>query len=290
VILVDSHGLRVASQRPLPAGSNVIAVEAARDSAVLLLGPEGGVGPAQLAVVDADEVRVVPLQEIEAGATFVDPAAPPPFARSFHPGLAVDAARSRAFVVPGAGPVAEIRLADLAVEYHAVANSVGRRLADGGPGIAVPSEGAYRQASWIGHGLLAVSGEDNRTDEQPEGFVQTSAPAGLRLLDTRTWTARTLDDESVSFTRAGGLLVGVSFDPTRFAVYDADGRPLARRSLPGANGLQLAADRAYVTLGNEYRRHRVRIFDLRTGNRLGTVWVPGWFFPLSRSSPQLCWC
>jgi hypothetical protein len=147
-----------------------------------------------------------------------------------------------------------------------------------------------RQAAWLGHGIVAVAGEDHRNEVGPAGLVQTTTPAGLRLVDTRTWSVRTLDEAAVSFTRSGGLLVGTSFGPGRLSVYEADGRLLSRSMLPPASGLQIAGARAYVTLGNEYRRHRVRVVDLRSGATLRTVRVPGWFFPLSRSSPQLCWC
>jgi hypothetical protein len=290
VIHVGPRGLRPVWGWPLPAHTSTLGVVSARGYVVLLLSPEGELGPARLAVVAADGVRTVTLDRIQAGWTSFDPAAPLSILRSSHPGLAVDAAGGRAFVVPGAGPVAEIHLSDLSVEYHSLEETAARRPADGGPGNGAPSEGVHRQAAWLGHGIVAVAGEDHRSEEGPDGLVQTTAPAGLRLVDTRTWSVRTLDDAAVSFTRSDGLLIGTSFGPGRFSVYDADGRLLSRSTLPPASGLQVAGAHAYVTLGNEYGRHRVRVVDLRTGATLRTVRVPGWFFPLSRSSPQLCWC
>ena len=98
-----------------------------------------------------------------------------------------------------------------------------------------------------------------------------------------------LDEHAEWFTATGRFLVGISSEPRRLTAYDPTGDVLSRLSLR-ASGVQVSGGQAYLTLGEEYHRHRVRVVDLGTGRVLRTVWVPGWFYPLNRRFPELCWC
>jgi hypothetical protein len=97
-----------------------------------------------------------------------------------------------------------------------------------------------------------------------------------------------LDGDVEWFTRTDRFLVGASFDPRQVVVFDRKGNLHHRHSL--GSGVQVAGRYAYVILGNEYRRHRVRVVALKTGRALRTVSVPGWFYPFNPAHPENCWC
>ena len=146
-----------------------------------------------------------------------------------------------------------------------------------------------RQAAWIGAGLIVVSGSDDRTEPGSAGPVQSTSPFGLRIVDTTGWTVWTLDTTAFSFSQTGEFLVALRDEPWTIAVYTPS-RLVFRRALTPGSRLDTAGGRIYVTLGNEYRRHRVRVVEARTGTVLGTSSTPGWLFPLNRKSPASCWC
>jgi hypothetical protein len=183
--------------------------------------------------------------------------------------------------------VAEVDLTTLAISYHTLAAGADR-LADGG-GANIRSDGSFRRATWLGNGLVAVSGADEHTEPGPGGPTQVTDLAGVQLLDTSSWETRLLDEDAEWSAWTGRFLATVSFEPRRLSVFDREGRLVWRRPDTG-NGIQFGRDQAYVTLGNEYRRHRVRVIDLATGRAVSTVWVPGWFYPLNRVHPESCWC
>jgi hypothetical protein len=289
VLAVDRGQVRVLARFQLTETSNLNAIAPGRHSAALLLSPQGELGRAQLAVVDSTGIRYLTLDRIAAGSTPSDPAASPQFVRYSYPGLAVDPAGDRAFVVAPDGVVAEVSLSSLAVTYNELSTSRQAEAAADGGGSTVFGDGSTRNAAWLGRDLIAVSGDDQWTEMTPAGPVQHFATAGLRLIDTATWSERTLDEHAEWFAATGRFLVGVSSEPRRLTAYDRAGDVLSRRSLR-AYGIQVGGGRAYLTLGEEYRRHRVRVVDLGTGRVLRTVWVPGWFYPLNRRSPERCWC
>jgi hypothetical protein len=158
----------------------------------LLVAPRDGIGPSQVLVVGADaSVRSLGLERIRSGWT-----------ASFDgrwPGVAVDPERRRVLVADPDGLVAEVDVATLRVEYHSaprarVQTDDGRR--------------AFRTARWLGDGLLAVSGYDLYESRDALGRVQTrSEPAGLDLVDTRTWQVQRLDERADSFRFVNRLLL-----------------------------------------------------------------------------------
>jgi hypothetical protein len=182
---------------------------------LLLFAPSSTLGPARLAVVDGDGgVRTVALARISAGFEPFGDAKKP--GRQRRPGLAVDPAGNRAFVVGGGEPVAEINLATLEVRYPALTQSTsfpGRLRGWLEPAAAAKGlNGPDRRALWLGNDLLAVTGEDGHVTPNELGNpVFSSSAAGLTLVDTRTWRARTLDPVAAQARLAGRLLLAAGY-------------------------------------------------------------------------------
>jgi hypothetical protein len=256
------------------ARGGVLGAARSRRGLVLLLGAQGRIRPARLAVVGPQGgVRSVELPGVRAGSRQLRPG----LAEYRTPGLAVDRAGNRAFVV-GASPavVAEVDLPTLRVAYH---RPVERRLADGGNAI-----GAARRAVWL-DGALALTGHDDRV----ENGKPTSEPAGLGLVDAGDWSSRTLDPDVRVAAQAGGLLVAWGAEDTALVAYARDGTERLRIArTPAAGGLQLAWPYAYRGADSAYRPHRADVVDLRSG-RILRAHVPGWLTLLG-DDERLCWC
>ncbi len=175
----------------------------------MLIAPAGSIGPARLAVADKlGRVRFIRLERIFAGAR-LESVSPHQVERQ-PPGLGVDAGGGRAFVVDR-GRVAEVDLASLAVSYHELRRSAWIRL---GPAAeAKVSRGYSRFARWLDNDLLAVSGADEERRR-----VQ---PAGLLLVDTRSWSVRTVDPGATGFLVAGEALLATGWSS------DANGKVTA---------------------------------------------------------------
>ncbi len=176
-----------------------------RDGLVFLLGARSRIGPVQLAVVDAEGVtRVVTVRQAAARA-----------------GLAVDPVGRRAYVVDG-NRVLGVDLRTLAVS-------------DPGPlrTLAKPPLGSERSALWLGNGLLAVSGIDRD--------ATSARPAGLRLVDVRDRTSRTIHPSATSFTAVGRALLVEDRSSRRalnVTAYGFDGRLRYRLELEWATWLK----------------------------------------------------
>jgi hypothetical protein len=186
---------------------------------VLLVAPAQEVGPARLAVADdRGAVRIARLERIPAGVKLVD-------RKDYRieqsvPGLAVDSEGRRAFIV-GPGLVAEVDLSSLEVSYQELKPAAAplARLLDwlDPPAYAKGASGPTRSARWLGGGILAVSGADEETFTDADGETQTRVrPAGLSLVDTRTWTLHEIDPGATEVRVAGDLLVatGSSYSTT----------------------------------------------------------------------------
>jgi hypothetical protein len=237
VVVVDPIARRVVRHVALPAPA-VWASGRTRDALVLLL-VGGAVAPARLAVVDAEgTVRIVGIDRILAGSAVEGGAQT--HVRIVSPGLAVDSDGLRAFVVPASGPVAEVDLATLEVSYHELdrPSLLGRFLRWLEPSAQAKglTEGPSRQAEWLRNGTIAVSGADHSFVRAANGDEQdTSTPAGLRLIDTRTWTTHMLDREASDFVVGPGLVVahdGLRGSDPGFRAFGFDGSE--RWRLPAA--------------------------------------------------------
>jgi hypothetical protein len=272
-VTLSLPGGRVVASRPV--GGRPWVSEATSLGLVVLAAPGDRIGTATLVLAGPDGGLLrVPLPRIRAG---FDEVGPMRLARQITPGLAVDAASGRAYVVAANEPlVAEVDLASGAATYHELRGSEG---APAGPvaakGLAF---GAFRTARWAGDGTIAVSGEltrarpDRRRAARRLRTVTRTDPYGLKLIRTADWTATTLNPLLKSFTLAGDLLLGMNGEPSALAgaeatglvVYGSDGRRrFARFRGAGRAWLRdVAWPYAYV---REISPRRTLVVDLRTG-------------------------
>ena len=276
-ITVSVPGGRVVGSRRI--GGRPWVSEATSLGIVALAAPGDRIGAATLVLANPDGGLLrVPLPRIRAG---FDEVGPVRMARQVTPGLAVDAAEGRAYVVAANEPlVAEVDLAGGTATYHRLRGGGGAA----GPAVAAKGlgYGAFRTAHWIGDGTIAVSGEMTRTRpdrrraaRKPRTVTRTD-PYGLRLVRTADWAATTLNPLFKSFTVAGDLLLGMNAEPaalsgaeaTGLVVYGPDGRRRFTR-FRGAGRAWLrdvAWPYAYV---REISPRRTLVVDLRNGGTVG---------------------
>jgi hypothetical protein len=205
VVGVDALRRRVLWRRPL--GGSLQAGERFGAGLVLVLGPRGReIGPSRLVHVGGDgEIRSASLPDIRSGIESRGSAT-----HSWNPGLAIDRTGERAFVVQARAPLAEIDLHSFVVRSHPLGAQ---------PRAADALAGPTREALWLGRGMLAVTGSDSG----PPG----ETAAGLTLVDTRRWSARTIDRRTSDAVLVAGRLLASSF------LFDARGQPTAGSGLTG---------------------------------------------------------
>jgi hypothetical protein len=254
---------------------------------VLLLTPDRAIGPARLVVVGGQgTVRTVTLGRVAAGFRPPKVEGPEAVGHQRGAGLAVDPAGRRAFVVAPGAPVAEVGLDDLEVAYHAIdrpASPLTRLrqwLLPAAEAKAV--DGPWRQARWVGGGLLAVAAGEQRVAHDAKGEpVQRDRIAGVELVDTASWRAYELHARASGVDYQGGrlLLSGGTWDSDAtsstprgvgLTVYGpGDRRP---RHLLGRQFVQqvtVSGDLAYVWLTRE-QTSGYAVVDLRSGKTLHT--------------------
>jgi len=140
---------------------------------------------------------------------------------------------------------------------------------------AVPARASPEAPAGSAGGLLAVTGEDLPASEPPGGV--RPVPYGLRLVDTRDWTIRTVDPDAQTFDVAGGLLLArrwyaaSGLNPIGVAAYDLAGNPRWRR-FSGANVHVWAPGgrRVYIDVGDHGKR-RTHVVELATGRSIRVV-------------------
>lgn len=258
LLAVDLARGRVTAVRAL--GGSVLGGALAGKRLLLVVAPAQAIGPARLLVADArGELRAVETwmpvgstrrNQQEAGL------------EQQLPGLAVDAAGGRVFIV-GPDAVVEIDLQRLAASAHPLRPSA-RALA----ARVKRLDGWWRTARWLGGDLLAVSGWDAERGR--------TRPAGLAVIDTRTWTARLLEPGASSFLFASGLLLatGSTYDPETgetssigLAAFTPDGEERFRL-FQGESAwvVQVYGGRAYVDAPRGGAATQpLRVVDLRQG-------------------------
>jgi hypothetical protein len=224
VIVVDPATGTILRRWELGLGEQLLPRQARTpDRLAVLLAPPTGVGPARLAVVGREgRLRTVLLAGIRIGDRSSCCWTIPERA-----GLAVDPARERAFAFAAGAPAAEVDLQTMRVRSHPI---VGLRLAPPprSPQGSDMVHASWLDARWLGNGLVAVAGEHLSA----VGQTDTRIPAGVAIVDTRSWRARTLPVRaSAACPIAGKLLV---YAGARWAVptgpgigvrvYDLDGR------------------------------------------------------------------
>jgi hypothetical protein len=178
---------------------------------VLLEGANNTIGPARLVLIGADgSVHSLDLERILAGTHF-DQSGQDPIGTVRQPGLAVEPAGNVAYVLDPDGLVAAVRLRDLQVSYHQLAN---RSLLARFSGWLVPAaqakgaNGPMLTAQWLGHGLIALTGTDESAIRHKDGStVFSMRPAGLRIVDTHDWSSHILDPHADAALVASGVLL-----------------------------------------------------------------------------------
>ncbi len=230
----------------------------------LLVAPQRAAGAARLVVADASGgVRTVRLDRIPAGFHgTVDRG------RYLKPALAADRESGRAYVVAADSLlVAEVDLATGAVTYHAL----GARASKGNV------ETLWRDAAWAGDGQLAVTGERHplpgRRRRPP-----VPVPFGVRLIDTRDWSIRTLDARPSLMQVAGNTILAHGSrwhtgwrrgKSTGLLAYDSSGRRAFSR-FRGQDVLTLGSRGrfAYVWVRPTRMLH---VIDLRDGHSISAM-------------------
>jgi hypothetical protein len=281
VLVVDPAARTARTTATLNA--TVIGSEVLPDALVLLLAPVGKIASATIAIVDVEgRVRSVGTG-IVAGYEQPPPdeESAPPELHHDVPGLAVDPVGRHAYVVSASGAAADVALDTLSVSYHTLSQPVsllGRLRSFVDPAAeAKEMNGPLRQAEWLGNGILAVSGNDAHvyTDANGSGQFRLT-PAGLSLIDTRTWTVRKLDGGADSFARAGDdvLAAGIRSDSgtgSRTGMGVASYRRNGSQRFHILAGVPVWIDqawggRAFITI-RDYTN--VQVIDTTTGLTLG---------------------
>jgi hypothetical protein len=203
---VDPETRKIVAQRRI--GGQFLSHARFDRGLVLLLGVEGKIAPARLAVVDPDGlVRVVRIPRIDAGSFWRHDANG--IGETRTPGLAVDDAGRVAYVIDAGGRIAAVDLRTLKVTYHRPARAL---LARVGSWLTPTAEakgmnGPVRTAQWLGDGLIAVSGS-NQTAVRKKGLTEyAGSPAGVWVLDTRSWSVRMIDAQGNAAVVGEGFLL-----------------------------------------------------------------------------------
>ena len=284
---------RVLRRSQLPAWP--AAVGRTSEELVLLLSSPGEFAPARLAVVDSEgAARMRTVERILAG-TMEDETSSDYRARTIQPGLAVEPDGRRAFVVSASGPVAEVDLVTLTVSYHELdrPSLFGRLLRWLTPAAqAKLMEGPVREARWLGDGMLAVSGMDYSVEAGSGQARLVQTPAGVRLIDTGSWTSRLLDSEASGFAVAPGLVVaqGGRWDGeldrgfgSGLNAFGLDGRERWQLHAGEYRWMDVAGSVGYVYLDGG----RAEVVDLMAGTVVGQV--VGDALPQLLAGPSSSW-
>jgi hypothetical protein len=171
-------------------------------------------------------------------------------------------------------PLASGRLPDGLVLLLGPPKGIGpARVAVVDAGAAV--HGPVRIAAWLGDGLLAAWGQD---ESEPVARAQTVEqwlrPAGLQLVDTRTWRATTIHPDASGAVWAGGRLLafgrllGPPADPDADGPFQrtygltvfgpGDRRPVHLFGTRQVTWLEVSGGRAYVDLTPSAERYAGR--------------------------------
>jgi hypothetical protein len=251
IMMIDPRTRRILARTPVegvPAGT-----ARAGNRLLVLTGPTIR-QPQRLVVADArGDVRSVAVE--------VPPASD----------LVVDSSGTRAYLV-STGTVAEVDLDTLTVAHHELrerTSVLGRLLA-----WLVPAAQAKefhretRRALWLGGGSIASFGSDATID----GRMVSSRPMGLKLIDTRTWTVRTVDDQVSVAELAGDVLLATGAREIGLVAYDFRGTKRFQlfRGRP-LSVFETYGGRAYVYLDGKLAP---QVVDIRTGGSLGTRRAP----------------
>lgn len=268
-LAIDPISRRVLWERAID--GVVLSVESSASGLVCLVAPEGGTGPARIEAIGADgSIRSIVLERVLAGSHH-DETSDAFLGEGRWPGLAVDEIGNRAYIVGAGEPIAQVDLSSMSVTYHGGSRTPAKFL-----------NGPQRTATWLGNGLLAVTGTDPRAWTDAQGREQeTVTPAGLIVVDTRTWSQRMLQPDATTVVTAGASLLafGAGWDSSTdtrsgsgLTVYGLDGTP--RLHLFGRTSVDAwtQGGLAYVSLHD--RDGHMVVVDVDGGRILSSVTRP----------------
>lgn len=284
--IVDPVERVVREWRRLSPAAGAVRAVASRSGLALLLAPlrkprREIVGPARLLFVDMrGRSRSLALGKVSMGQEAVAGGPWGSVLRWWQPDLALDPAGRRAFVVGGRSPVAEVDLRTMRVTYHELREPIsllGRLHNWLEPEAQAKGalEGPTRTVRWLGDGLLAVSGFNGRGG-RPKG-------SGLKVIDTRTRSVRTIEEKAADFAWTQGRLLAfccnyAEGNPLGLAAYDPSGRrPWHLFPGRGVLAVEAARGRAYALLRTRVAPGTppwVAVVDVRKGTVLRTTQTP----------------
>lgn len=206
VVTVDPVSRRVLARHRID-GVVLGAERGADQQVVVLVAPSKGIGELKLAIVGGKGMTTTPIPGF-VGGWESEQTDDDVTTRQRVPALVIDEVGQRALVISGRA-VAEISLNDLAVHEHTLSEPVsllGRLRNWLEPRAhAKLVDGPWRNGTWIGDGLLAISGEDYSSEG---GQHHRAEPAGISIVDTRDWSVRKIDDDAVEVLRTEHAIVG----------------------------------------------------------------------------------
>jgi WD40 repeat protein len=231
LLVVDTTTKRVV--RRVDLGGVLLARAIVQDRVVLLLAPFDSFGPARVAVADASgTLASATIEGITAGTHFGNEPDSGPVGEVRTPGFAVDPGGT-AYVVGADLRVAAVDLSTMRVSYHGPTRAPAKAL-----------NGSTRIAAWLGRGKIAVSGVDYASSGTGSDLKVSTTPFGLQLLDTATWTYRTLDTAAAGLLADGGRVFGTA--PSRSSAFNAAGTHLYDIPAPSGTWVTPALGYAYV--------------------------------------------
>jgi hypothetical protein len=269
---------RLAARESWPFGA-----QRAGPAAVFLLHPVKGVGPVRLVRFDADgRLRVVRLHRIASGKRWTELQPGLDVVRDMWPALAVDEEGGRAFLVGGENFVAEVDLRTFRVEYHSLQRSVSllKRLRNWfePPAEAKASDWIQVGALWVGGGVIAVFGVRSVPFVEGGTLQERDEALGFRLVDTKDWSIRMIDEDVRWVHRSGDLLLAYaslwdSAPQERRGIglraYALDGRKLSHvLDARPIGGVQVVGNRAFALLDDA---GTAAVVDVRTGKVLREI-------------------
>jgi hypothetical protein len=264
VLVIDPVERTVLARVPLK-GTEMSEAPAA-DGVAVLTAPLKGIAAARVLAVSRDgTARRITLSRIRAGSKWRGVNTAQPVGTIRQPGFTADPTGTHAYVVDAGGLVADVDLATLAVSYRAA-----RTFARAEKGVTGP----MRHAQWVGAGRIAVTGTNAQRRKTRNGWKEVWAPAGLQLIDTRSWTSQTVDKKASWFaTTSDSVLVVAGGSVT---AYGLDGA--VRYRLPGASS------QAYVDVHGRYAYiwdgKTVSVVEAASGTVVATMSRPdAWLVP-----------
>jgi hypothetical protein len=243
---------------------------------VFLLAHWSRLAPARVVFITREEeLRSASLSGIELASGL----RVPPFRRKSG-GLAVDASGQRAFIVGVQGTVAEVDLETLHVRHREI------------EALKASPQGGRRAVVPLDQGRLAMFGDNFRAGEAggPSsnfrslvGVVQE--PAGVTVIDTESWTARTVDPQASRAAFAAGTLLVYGGRSSGVTGYSSDGRrrfhlfgdETEQRSVAAVHA---HGGLAYVVTQSGDATSTVTVIDAATGTIEREANVPGRLFDL----------